>query len=164
MSGDSDHPLRIDLSLQQILLAEAGEDAVYVVDGESVDRASDYEAHLVELDRISGGALRFRGCTATEGETREIVVLRDHLPDIRLSLQEENGWIDTERLVTQLDEALVREGATSLFYGFTSRDLGQEVGFVYLPKEIGDRIAELVRDRMESDVFENFSPADSVGA
>lgn len=162
MNSDSADPLRTDLSLQQILLAEAGEHAMYVVDGESVDNASDYETHLVKLDRISGGALRLRGCTATEGETREVVVLRDHRPDIRLLLQEENGWIDTERLVTQLDEALVREGATSLVYGFTSRDLGQEVGFVYLQKATGDRMAELVRDREECGIFENFHPADSV--
>ncbi len=149
--------LQTDLSLHEIMLAEAGEAAMYVVDGESADSAADYERHLAELDRISNGALAPSGFRCTDGDPREVVVLRGERPEIVLTLAEENGWIDAAALARQLNAALAEEGATSFFHAFSSKDFGQEIGFVYLPKTTGDRFAALVRERTEREIFEEFS-------
>jgi hypothetical protein len=155
--SDEEMDLQTNLSLREIVLAEAGEAAVYVVDRESADRATDYELHLAELDRISNGALAPSGFRCTDGDPREVVVLRGARPEIVLTLAEENGWIDAAPLARQLNAALADEGSTSLFHVFSSKDFGQEIGFVYLPKVTGERFTALVRERMEREIFEDFS-------
>lgn len=80
----------------------------------------------------------------------------------RIAPVPEPGWIDHVALVSQLDEVLESEGATSLFYAYCSIEFGQYVAFAYLPKTTGERLATLVQLREESDLFEQFSPPPAI--
>ncbi|WP_437785771.1 hypothetical protein [Sorangium sp. So ce1097] len=155
---DEDEELRESENLEEIIRAAAGDAAVHVTDGESVDDVRDYGRVLDALDAISGGVLGITARRFEEGATRTIVLERGARAAIELRLEGDTDWIDHPVLVEQLDRALEADGAPGRFYAFCSRSWGQEVGFAYLPKAEGERIAELVAAREEIAIFEDFFP------
>ena len=154
------------LQLYPYLVSRLGQARILVVDGESAESVRDYEPLIRDLLSLATIPLELERFDCTESDPR---VLQPTVSGITLTFMVEGDtdWIDSETLVSGLNEILIRSGLDYRFYAFyDAAQFSQETGFCFMEKTTGETLLEELRLNAESEegYFGFFTNgADSVG-
>lgn len=129
---DAGRALQMKPTMTSHLEGLLGRERLVLLDGECVDRVSDYESVLRELvTRASGGTHELTAFRGVEGARRVITLTLDGVNTTSFEVQGQTDWLDSVAVLAALNRLL---GSDRQLVVWHEEDLGQACGWAMVDR------------------------------